>query len=306
MNTAYTENYKETVRLVQESEITNMQIEHDYSELLGLFAGRPQFEIVRDTYIPACHLHKAIECVYVLQGKMSILVNEVMVSASEHEFLFIPGRAMHEYPLPTENTKFVKLKFLEEWLYPPFQGETETDEIKQLFRDSFTVQRNSQIERIMEELISCSLNDAFKDYYVLSKLMELFAVILSNRSLVHTVVETESSFPRYLEEILEYIHQNVHEKIQLKEVAEHIGITEGYCSKYIKKITGMSFVEYVNTIRINDSQRLLSNTNLGITEILEIAGFSSVATFNRVFKKATGKSPKEYRKYKQRGEEDAS
>ena len=32
MNTAYTENYKETVRLVQEAEITNMQIEHDYSE----------------------------------------------------------------------------------------------------------------------------------------------------------------------------------------------------------------------------------------------------------------------------------
>lgn len=279
-----------------------MQTDHDHLELLGLFAGRPQLEIVRDTYIPACHLHKAIECVYVLRGKMSILVNEVMVSASEHEFLFIPSRAMHEYPMPPENTKFVKLKFLEEWLYPPFQGNVATDEIKKLFRDSFTVRRNDQIERVMGELITCDLSDTFKDYYVLSKLMELFAIVLSNRSLVQTVIETEKTYPRYLEEILEYIHQNVHEKIQLKEVAEHIGITEGYCSKYIKKITGMSFVEYVNTIRINDSQRLLSNTDLGITEILEIAGFSSVATFNRVFKRATGKSPKEYRKYKQRGE----
>lgn len=86
-------------------------------------------------------------------------------------------------------------------------------------------------------------------------------------------------------------------------LSDHLGLTETYCSKYIKKNTGISFVDYLNAIRINNAQRLLLNTDYSIMEIVERTGFSSVQTFNRVFKGLTGGlSPSAYRKSKRRKE----
>jgi transcriptional regulator GlxA family with amidase domain len=58
-------------------------------------------------------------------------------------------------------------------------------------------------------------------------------------------------------------------------------------------------VEYLNVLRVNRAQRLLLSTDLGIAEIAGLVGFSSVQTFNRVFKQQSRLlSPSEYRKYK--------
>ena len=93
------------------------------------------------------------------------------------------------------------------------------------------------------------------------------------------------------------MQEHCSEKLTLKMLADHLGLTETYCSKYIKKNTGITFVEYLNVLRINRAQRLLWATDFSVSEIAELVGFSSVQTFNRVFKQQScNLSPSEYRK----------
>jgi AraC-like DNA-binding protein len=78
-------------------------------------------------------------------------------------------------------------------------------------------------------------------------------------------------------------------------MAEHIGITDTYCSRYIKKRTGLTFTDYLTGVRIGKAEELLRKTKKTVTEIVYETGFGSVQTFNRVFKKKKNLTPSEYR-----------
>ena len=58
---------------------------------------------------------------------------------------------------------------------------------------------------------------------------------------------------------------------------------------------GMGFNDYINSIRIGNACRLLTESNAPISEISEEVGFNTVRTFNRAFVKHIGSSPREYR-----------
>jgi AraC-like DNA-binding protein len=66
--------------------------------------------------------------------------------------------------------------------------------------------------------------------------------------------------------------------------------------KTFKEITGLSPHQYRLTIRLHRAERLLRSTNMQISRIAEILGFSSIYYFSELFKKKTGQSPLEYRK----------
>ena len=57
----------------------------------------------------------------------------------------------------------------------------------------------------------------------------------------------------------------------------------------------MSYIEYLNKIRINEAQKLLTKTNKRITEIAIETGFNSLTNFGRVFKQISGCSPRQYK-----------
>jgi len=61
-------------------------------------------------------------------------------------------------------------------------------------------------------------------------------------------------------------------------------------------ITGLNLNEYINSIIIKESQKLLLQTKLNIIHISEKVGYDSATHFGRVFKSFTGLSPLKYRK----------
>jgi two-component system response regulator YesN len=92
-----------------------------------------------------------------------------------------------------------------------------------------------------------------------------------------------------------YVEQHYAREISVKEVARHIGLNPAYFSHLFKKETGQGFAEYVSQHRIQQAQKLLRETSRSISEICDLAGFSDVAYFRRVFKQQTGMTPTEYR-----------
>ena len=112
-------------------------------------------------------------------------------------------------------------------------------------------------------------------------------IILCNRS--------NDSQNMFEDEIIRYIKENYNNFISLDIVAQKFGMNASYLSTYIKKKIGMSFVEYMRTLRIANAKKLLTETDLDIAKISENLGFSDTSSFIRYFKKSEGITPKQYR-----------
>lgn len=92
-----------------------------------------------------------------------------------------------------------------------------------------------------------------------------------------------------------YMQENYTKKLTLIEVADHTYVSQWHLSKLLNRHTGQSFSEHLNTIRITEAQKLLSDPSLRIGDIAELVGFVDVGHFSRVFKKIMGMSANEYR-----------
>lgn len=79
-------------------------------------------------------------------------------------------------------------------------------------------------------------------------------------------------------------------------MADHFRITEQHLSRVINQHFRQSFSELMNGLRTREAEAMLTGTDKPITVIAFDCGFSSITSFNRVFKEATGKSPSAYRK----------
>ena len=97
-------------------------------------------------------------------------------------------------------------------------------------------------------------------------------------------------------DFVDYINRNFHEhELSLEQVAEHAGISPRRIAQSIQETYGCNFKTYINRIRINESQRLLRETDWPIGEIAFKVGFGNQSHFNRVFKSLTEQSPSQYR-----------
>ncbi len=94
---------------------------------------------------------------------------------------------------------------------------------------------------------------------------------------------------------IRYISQNFSRNLTLDEVADHVHLNSAYFSTLFKQSTGSSFKEYLNMVRIEESKRLLANTDYSIIDISLATGFEDQSYFSKVFKKYTGLTPKQYR-----------
>ncbi|REK75643.1 response regulator transcription factor [Paenibacillus paeoniae] len=94
-----------------------------------------------------------------------------------------------------------------------------------------------------------------------------------------------------------YIHQNYAQKgLTLNEIAQKNHVSPNYLSYLFKKKTGYNLWEYVIKLRMEESKRLILNTDLRRYEISDQVGYESPEHFSKIFKKYYGISPSEMKK----------
>jgi YesN/AraC family two-component response regulator len=71
-----------------------------------------------------------------------------------------------------------------------------------------------------------------------------------------------------------------------------------YFSRFFKKTMGVTFLDYVNGLRVKEAERLLATTNNSVSRIAETVGIPNIAHFYEMFRKFNHLSPVEYRKHK--------
>ena len=93
-----------------------------------------------------------------------------------------------------------------------------------------------------------------------------------------------------------YMQENYHKPLPLEEVAAVAGFHPAYFSTVFKKVTGENFLEYVSGLRMKEAREMLCDGRLRIEDIAEKVGYADAKYFVKLFKKATGLTPQEYRK----------
>lgn len=98
-----------------------------------------------------------------------------------------------------------------------------------------------------------------------------------------------------LKTAIHFITENYAYRITLSDVADEAHLNPAYFSSLFKQSTGISFKEYLNLVRIEESKRLLIKTEFSIIDIAIGIGFEDQSYFSKVFKKYTGVTPKQFR-----------
>lgn len=96
--------------------------------------------------------------------------------------------------------------------------------------------------------------------------------------------------------IMDWIMANYYTTITVTKVAKEMGYNTDYLSYLFKKNTGVTFISYLNKIRIENSKSLLLHYNITIKEVAYSCGFVDEKYFMKYFKKLEGMTPSEYKK----------
>lgn len=103
-----------------------------------------------------------------------------------------------------------------------------------------------------------------------------------------------------IQNILKYINLNYMNDITLQEICNIYNYSMTHMSAKFKKKAGISFLEYLQKIRVENSMKLLSDTNLSIVEIASSIGYKDLRSYYRIFKKHIGTTPGKFRKERQK------
>ena len=98
-----------------------------------------------------------------------------------------------------------------------------------------------------------------------------------------------------IEAAIHYMQENIENRITLQDVLDYIGYSQSHFSSLFKKKTGESPIAYFNRLKVEYACKLLKETDLKINQICFKIGIEDSFYFSRLFSKAMGMSPSEYR-----------
>lgn len=126
--------------------------------------------------------------------------------------------------------------------------------------------------------------------------MEILITILMRRTSFSPVAETEAlPVSRQCAAIRHYIGLHYKEPLDLDMLAKEAHFSKYYLAHAFKAEYGISPINYQISLRINESCYLLKETDMSLSQIARVLGFSSASYFSQSFRRSQGMSPLEYR-----------
>lgn len=113
--------------------------------------------------------------------------------------------------------------------------------------------------------------------------------------------ELENTEPSYqynqqVDEILDYMNQNIHHPITIEHLSKQFFLSESYICRIFKSATGTTINKYLTARRLSIAKSLLED-GMSVNEVCEQCGFNDYSNFLKAFTKAVGISPKKYAQY---------
>lgn len=138
--------------------------------------------------------------------------------------------------------------------------------------------------------------------FTTSKLVEL--VVLYYRVITRQNSGGKSIFPTSDNSrlIFKYLYSHLSQRLTLSKVSAVVYMSESSISKYVTDVTGMSFSDVLNEMRIAKAIDMLTYTDMTLGEVAELCGFTDASHLSKVFSSRIGATANEYRKINKRAE----
>ena len=228
-----------------------------------------------DVWITKRHKHAGIELLYLLiKGPASIKASEQSIGASACDVIVYPAGVYHQENIDwSRNQEFYCLMLETDFILPEtLRISDRGGELLWLF---------SSINR---EYHSPAKSDALLGHYIKALLLNLTKMGMEKLPVA--------------ERIEQYIRANFRERITAGEIARAAHVSESYAYRMVKKRWGISLVQLVSQVRLEEAKRLLLTSDKTIEEIAQESGFSSQKYFSRAFRKWLGCTPSQFRQGK--------
>lgn len=254
------------------------------------------------------HFHPEFELVLTLRSTGRRMVGDHIGYFDENDLVFMGSGIPHVW---VNDDHFINgqagyeadaivIHFMESFLGEKFLNIPEMENFKNILRLSsrgmaLKGETRARISKLMTEMVSMS---GLKRLSVLFDIFDLLAntneyELLASPGYVQT---TELKASDRFSRVTEYIMKNFDKDITLPEVASIANMAVTTFCNFFKEHFRVTFVEYLNTIRIGYSCKLLADEDQNIVNIAYESGFKNIANFNRQFKRFKNMTPSEYRK----------
>lgn len=241
------------------------------------------------------HYHQDLDIFYILQGGMKIKIDDSLYELKEGDIIMVNSNKRH-YCVGVDHLLAARFQ-INYHLLADYMGT-----LQMMFWCNTTVDRNEAYNEV-REILDHILEHYYKkndrgELYLNSLYYRLLHVLTSNFMVKADDIRVNFGNTqdyirvRYIQN---YIQANYHMQISLNDLAEQLYLSNTYLSKYIKKHLGLSFMEYLNNIRLYHAVDEMMYTNKNLTKIALDNGFTTSAAFTKAFREAHGEVPSKYR-----------
>lgn len=247
------------------------------------------------------HWQDSIQILFVLKGTIDVGIENEIYSLSEREIEIINANEVYSFKSKDPDNLVLILNI------DPNFFEKYYDDAKEVFfytnssdKDAQEAEKYYELRKYISILLyeAISKLDDYEDK-IEEYLLEMMYHLLNNFHYLfyegEGLEEDEEQLERY-HRIVKYLSNNYMNKVSLQEIADKEFLSSQYLSYKIKDILGHGFNEYLNQIRVEESTKLLLDSDMNISEISEEVGFSHVRYYNKHFKNHYNCTPMQYRK----------
>lgn len=258
------------------------------------------YEMTQPSFDFFWHYHPEYELTYIISGKGKRLVGNSYEVFSEGDFVLLGPDLPHTW-ISEKNKKqpckAIVVQFSKEFIEPFFQY-GELKEIKKLISKSdkgiqFNIGKNKEAAALIRQIANLSEpNRLIQLIHILQRLSGVKAIQLNSVSFK----PLKGNFnEQRINKVFQYVQNGFRQNISLKKAASLIHLSESAFCKYFKRLSGKTFSDYVNEIRIAHTCQLLLESDQPISQIAFHSGYESLTYFNRIFLKKKKVSPKKFR-----------
>ena len=266
------------------------------------------FSRMKKSFTYPIHIHEVFELNYIENAKGALrVVGNHMQEIDEQELVLLTNTRLEHAWLDgknmrvrkTDSIKEITIQFQPDLLSDSLLHKSQFTKIAQLFKhaEQGVSFHPSLIQKVLPRIEKIANKpEGLSSVLELIKILASLAEQESQYQLLSSSVESKApGRDKRIDLFFGFLKENYKKDIQLTEVAEHIGMSTTAFSRYIKEMTGKTFIEILHEIGIAQAIHLLINTTETVSQICFSSGFNNISNVNRVFQKNKGCTPTQFR-----------
>ena len=253
------------------------------------------------------HRHPWLELVYIYSGSATLHIGEDSITLSKGQCLLINSGITHSCDACGSADILLNILFPQKYLDQNFFHRfSEDNRLSDYFMQAliaeqtkqpclfFASEKSRRLPVFMDEFFCEYLDPSVHCQDYLDSYITLILLELANTFSNQTQTSAQNKHSIRMTSILRYMEENYRD-CSLRSVADHFHMNANYLSNYIKKYTGKTFKQIIQTEKLSRAASLLINTDLPVEQVARECGYQNISFFYEKFEACYHMRPGVYR-----------